>query len=284
MNSNDIAQRQNEPFMLKLQYAAHHYFDTAEVQNYFVWILCFLSAFSVFFPTVIPWYILCSFTFLLDIIAFLLMRRVNDNVKHGADLRNYFDAYSLDIGFDQYTELNKRQMSELAVKAYLSNPKRADMEMRNTGKDNPRGVRDWYTSTKQYTGLKAKFECQKQNWWWSKKLYSFKMYIAIIILVLTCIFFVVLASFKGIIRVILCSAGIIIKILERVLDNREYRLISIKIDAIINMLEIDLDSAGVSHLQSLIEDRRKINVLGVNIIHEILSENLAKMYDSIFSS
>ena len=51
INSNDIQERQNSEFALKVQYAARMCFNSAEKYNHLTWIACLVSAFSVFFPS-----------------------------------------------------------------------------------------------------------------------------------------------------------------------------------------------------------------------------------------
>lgn len=56
MSSQEIQKRQNEARFLKIQYAARVCFNAAENYNYFAWLACIASAFSIFFPG--TWHIL----------------------------------------------------------------------------------------------------------------------------------------------------------------------------------------------------------------------------------
>lgn len=284
MNSCDIVERQNEPFMLKIQYAARICFNLAEKQNYFVWLFCFISAFSIFLPDGLPEYFSLVVPFAADIIAWVLMTFVNKNVQKGADLRKYFDVYSVNIRTDQYSESEKRRLTEISEKIYSKNSEVAELQMRNTGNDNPPGVHDWYMFSKQYNGLEAKFECQRQNTWWDKKLFPIKCAVTALVFGIAVIVFVTLAIWNGFFKTLLCSAGLLTKLFERVVDNRKYRILSIKIDGAQQTLEAHLTIEGVEQLQTLIDERRAVNILGINLLHKKLANKLTKKYDNISSS
>lgn len=281
MSSCDIVEKQNEPFMLKVQYAARCCYNLAEKQNYFVWVFCLISALSIFLPDGLLWYLSLTAPFVADIIAWVLMILVNRNVQKAAYLRKYFDAYSLDIGADQYSEAEKRRLAEISAKCYSQNPIGAELQMRNTGTDNPPGVHDWYMFSKQYDGLEAKFECQRQNTWWDKELFPIRCFVTLIVFGIVAVIFIILAVRNDFVKTLLCSAGLLIKLVERVFDNRKYRILSIKIDGAQQMLEAHLTHEGVEQLQLQIDERREINILGINFLHKIRANKLTRKYDNI---
>lgn len=281
MNSCDIVERQNEPFMLKVQYAARFCYNLAEKQNYFVWLFCFISAFSIFLPDGLPEYLPLVVPFTADIIAGILMAFVNKNVQKAADLRKYFDVYSVDISTGQYSESEKRRLTEISEKIYSKNSEVAELQMRNTGNDNPPGVHDWYMFSKQYDSLEAKFECQRQNTWWDKKLFPIKCAVTALVFGIVVVIFITLMVWNGFFKTLLCSAGLLIKLVERVVDNRKYRILSIKIDGAQQTLEAHLTIEGVEQLQTLIDERRAVNILGINFLHKIRANKLTKKYDNI---
>jgi hypothetical protein len=281
MNCDDIISRQNEPSMLKIQYAARCCYNMAEKQNYFVWTFCLISAFSIFLPDGLPWYISLSVPFFADIIAWVFMFLVNRNVGKGAELRKYFDAYILDIGIDKFSVSGKRRLSGIAEEAYLKNIEVAELQMKNTGNDNPPGVHDWYMFSEHYEGLEAKFECQRQNAWWDNKLFPKRYGAMVIMFTVTVIIYFWFARRIGLVKSLLCSAGILVKIAERVKEYYEYCTLSSKIDGSLQTLEVHLTLEGVEQLQSLIDNRRSVNVLGINIIHKMFANKFTKLYDNI---
>lgn len=156
--------------------------------------------------------------------------------------------------------------------------------MRNTGNDNPPGVHDWYMFSKQYNGLEAKFECQRQNTWWDKKLFPIKCAVTALVFGIAVIVFVTVAIWNGFFKTLLCSAGLLTKLFERVVDNGKYCILSIKIDGAQQTLEAHLTIEGVEQLQALINERRAVNILGINLLHKKLANKLTKKYNNISSS
>lgn len=281
MSNCDIVKKQNESFMLKVQYAARYCYNSAEKQNYFVWLFCLISAFCIFLPNGLPVYISFVVPFTADVFAWVLMVFVNKNVQKAADLRKYFDAYSIDIGAERYSETEKRQLAELAEKICSKDFKAAELQMKNTGNDSPPGVHDWYVFSKPYDGLEAKFECQRQNTWWDKKLFPVRCIVAYISLGVFIAIYIALALRNSFIITLLCSAGFLIKLIERVIDNGRYWILSIKIDGAQKMLEAHLTSEGVEQLQELIDERRAINILGINMFHKKCAKKLTSKYNNI---
>lgn len=267
--------------MLKVQYAARCYYNLAERQNTIVWFFCLISAFSVFLPDTLPCYLSIAVPFIADIIAWILMLLVTKNVEQGAELREFFDAYSLNINTDQFSEEKKRQLLESAKKQCSKKPKEAEIQMRNTGSDNPPGVYDWYLFSKDIDGLEAQFECQRQNTWWDKKLTSIRYTVSIITCIILTLTFIVLMIHNNAIRTLLCSASLIIKLVERIKDNHKYRCLSLKIDGAQETLGVHLSEEGIMQLQGMINERRAINVLGINLSHRRLASKLTAEYNWI---
>lgn len=267
--------------MLKIQYAARCCYNSTEVQNYFVWAFCLISAFSIFLPSALPRFISLAIPFIADIAAWVLMALANKNVHNASELRKYFDAYSLDIGANQFPESKRRQLLEIANKKYSKNTKKAEIQMKNTGKDDPPGVYDWYTFSKEYCGLEAKFECQRINAWWDKKLSFARCIVAVTVCgIAVLIIFEFMKKF-GFIEMIFCSAGLLTYLLERVYYNIRYRDLSLKIDGAQQTVEAYPTAEGIEQLQILIDERRAVNVVGINFLHKKQAKKLTETYDAI---
>jgi hypothetical protein len=203
-------------------------------------------------------------------------------VKTAAKQRKYFDAYVLDIDSGQFAETELREIKEIAGKVYSKNPTKAKIQMANTGKDSPPGVHEWYVFSKQCTGISAKFECQQQNAWWNSKM-SHKRFAAIIcaaILVGVGITFLFLVVNNNILNTILCSAGLILKIVERLIENGKYIKISMQIDGAIKAIEAHPTEESIELLQNFIDERRSIVVLELNFFHKKSAKKLSKVYEN----
>lgn len=72
MGSQEIQNRQNKVRFLKIQYAARICFNAAENYNYFAWLACIASAFSIFLPDTWHIFIVNGIPFVLDFVAVIL--------------------------------------------------------------------------------------------------------------------------------------------------------------------------------------------------------------------
>lgn len=281
INSNDIQEHQNSEFALKVQYAARICFNSAEKYSHLTWIACLVSAFSVFFPSGWSIYIINGIPGFADVMAFLFGQLTSRKVSQASMLRKYFDSYVLDIQVDQFSESELREIRECAEKVYKKNSLDGATQMKNTGKDSPPGVRDWYVFQKTYEGIDAKFECQRQNTWWNSKMAKMRIITTMIGLIIISIIFRSFLLNDSIIKVLLCSAGIIIRVCERLIENWKYFRISRLIEGAQQAIEVHPTTEGVAKLQNLIDARRSINVLEFGYFHKKLANKLSKLYENI---
>lgn len=77
------------------------------------------------------------------------------------------------------------------------------------------------------------------------------------------------------------KVGIVLKVAERIYEHYHYHEISIKIDAIQSHAERDLTAETVKELQGLIDERLKIPVLEINIIHRLKAKQYSSSYEEI---
>ena len=112
--------------------------------------------------------------------------------------------------------------------------------------------------------------------------------------ILLCLFLVFLTLFwaflsfqiypsNDVLNNLLCSAGILIKIFERFIENCRYICISRQIDGSQQTVEVHPTKEGIEKLQSLIDARRSINVLELGWFHNKLANKLSKLYKKIVS-
>ena len=221
----------------------------------------------------------------MDILAFIFSAVVVNRVKWAYMLRKYFDSYVLNIKLDQFSETDLREIQERIENIYLKNPSEAAIQIANTGKDFPPGVRNWYEFSEFYDEINAQFECQRQNTWWDSKMVRLRIIVTIILLVLIGIGFIFLLfqNNNSIWNILLCSVGILIKICERIIANWRYFRISRLIDGSQQTVEVHPTIEGIEKLQSLIDKRRSINVLGIELLHKKLANKLTNLYQNISS-
>lgn len=283
MNSNEIQSRQNDERLLGIQYAAREHYNSAERLNHYAWLLCLISAFSVFLPVSWPAFVSYGIPFATDIAALCLILLVNNKVTTAAKLRKYFDAYVLNICPNQFSETELREIKEITWKVCSKNPNKAAIQMANTGKDSPPGVREWYVFAEKRFGISAQLECQRQNAWWNSKMSHRRFIVTICAAILVAITFLFLIANNDIITTILCSAGLIIKIAERLIENVKYINISIKIDGVLQAIETKPTEESVEKLQNFIDERRSIVVLELNFFHKKSAKTLSVAYEERIS-
>ena len=281
INNQIINIRQNEDLLLKIQYASRRYFNSAEKANYVSWLLCIVSAMMVFVPDSVSKIVSMGIPALLEVFALIIAFVFNSMLKNAATLRNYFDSYVLMICEDNYTDIRKQKLREIALNAYNKHKKEADINIQNTGRDKPPGVKNWYEFKNTVTDLQAQFECQKQNIWWNKKMVRIRMIILPVILFILISFFVAMfVLFKSdALSIIVCAIGIILKVIERIIEHYSYHKTSIKIEAIQSHAERELTIETIKELQELIDERRKTPVLEINIIHKLKAKQYSSSYE-----
>lgn len=283
MNSTTISARQNEEQMLRFQFASRHYYNTAESFDILIWIVCFCAWLTLLLPTGGAWdtIALCTST-ALDAAAFIFFFQLSKNVKRASALRAHFDSYVLGIPANKYADEDPALLEEWALDAAEKHADDYSIQIAHTGHDTPPGVRDWYEFAHECDGLTAVFSCQKQNCWWTQKVSHTKQVISIIISLLFGAIFCYVAyvawSEKGIWQILLSAVGILLKVIERFIAKANYRRLSNELAGSVKTLETNLSSAGIGHLQKLIDERRATLSLESNLIHKLKANTLSTRY------
>lgn len=280
MSSQEIQAQQNEIKFLKIQYAARRCFNAAENYNYFAWLACIVSAFSIFLPNVWHAFIANGIPFTFDIVAAIFNALTQRNVYWGAYLRKYFDANVIGINPNQFSKSEEQNILEKAETVFSAHPYDGLLQISTTGHDVPPGVKNWYEFPTPLNAVEAQFECQKQNIWWDKKMSQRKIPIIVFggIFIIACFGFSMHMLNRSILTTLLCSSGIILKLFERLNENIKYIQVSLQIDGSKETIEIKPEEKYVEHLQSLIDERRGINVLELNSIHKKVAAKLSALY------
>lgn len=281
MNSSVIEKRQNEERMLRYQYASRQYFNRAEKYNDLVWGFCIISWLVIFLPD-IPnarmW--LIAISFFADVIAAIFSWRMAANVSLASSLRRYFDAYVLGINIEQFDTLEVQKLEEVSLRAVNNSPEISKIEMANTGRDNPRGVRNWYEFSQALSKKDAVYECQRQNGWWNKKISGERikyMVIGLFVFIPLAIFLLIITKAEVLIT-IFSSGALIFKGFERLVVNIMYYRISLKIDGALDVLSSSRSDENIRKLQEKIDERRAMPVLERNRIHKKRSKEYHELY------
>ena len=245
--------------------------------------MCLLAAFSILLPNELSPHILNGIPFVLDIFAFRFSSLTSNCVKNASELRKYYDSYVLNMKLDRYSDTEIREIREKAQLIYSKNTNKANIQMKNTDKESPPGVRNWYDCSKYYDGIDSQFECQKQNIWWNFKMIKIRFVIINIILIFVGLVFVWYLTRNDALNSLLCFSGILVKLIERVKEHCKYICVSYQINGAQLVVEAHPTKEGIEKLQELIDRRRSIVVLELGLVHKKYAKKLSTLYKNIAS-
>ena len=264
-NQEEILRKQNDEGMLKCQYAARTYYNRAEIESNISWILALIAAAIVFIPDKVG-VILLIIPIIIDIATFILNYLVERNVKSGAQMRNFFDAKVLGI-CDSYSPSEEHGIWEKANTTVTAKKSTFIYQSTHNGKDTPPGLKDWYVFSKTYsTSEEAVFECQKQNFWWTDKLYQKRIRIYIITAVV--FFFIAIIGFCfSPLKTILCLVSFAVKLCADIRGSVQCSHVMQSIKTLSDLQSTAINPSIIESLQEKIKERREIQILESNKFH-----------------
>lgn len=278
-NQEEILRKQNDEGMLKCQYAARTYYNRAEIESYISWILALIAAALIFIPDKIG-VILLIIPIIIDIATLILQYLVEQNVKNGAQMRNFFDAKVLGI-CDSYSPSEEHGIWEKANTIVTVKKNTFAYQSTHNGKDTPPGLKDWYGLSKTYsTPGEAVFECQKQNFWWTDKLYQKRIHIYIITAIVFFVIAIIGFCFSPL-KTILCLVSFAVKLCADIRGSIHCSHIMQSIKTL-SELRSEAVNPCIKDLQKLINERRKIQILEIDRLHKKNSAKWSMLYETTF--
>lgn len=273
----NILQRQNDHTMLRFQYAARKYFNLAEIFGNVALGASLASVFLILLPELSNENVSLFAPIVLDIVALGSYTIMGCCVSCGADIRNYFDQFVLDIDSEKYSreyKIKLRNKVDIITKLF----KRECLEqIDNTGHDYPPGVKDWYEFSREYRDSDVVFECQKINARWDKELTAkrLKIQFTVILVVILIVSGACILYNVSVWKIIACIISAAITFFDRIKENIVYIKQSEKISGRIEALEISKNKVHIKELQKMIGNRRKIRVVGINRLHKQNSKRMS---------
>lgn len=275
----EILNRQDETSMLRLQFASRHYYNAAEILNRCLWWFSLLSAGTILLPGSIPEWLRLGIPIAADLLCVFLTCSYHKVVSLAAKMREYFDAYVLNLNLEDIDRPKRQELNEKALKIVERHQSDANIQMANTGTDDPPGVKRWYDLDTEMSEEDAVYECQRQNGWWNSHLAKMRGKKDLINICLFLLAIYLYASYqKKTFRLGICLLSIFIKVIDCIVANIEYYLLSVKIDAVIENLSRARSADNIIELQKLINKRRAIPVLERNSIHKSNARKLSELY------
>ena len=279
MNSqNEIIQKQNDDGMLKCQYAARKYYNQAEILNYISWVIAFISSITFFIPESLG-VISLIIPFIINILTLILSYSIKCNVKLGAQMRNFFDEKVLGIG-NSFSASDEHKIWEKANTLIEARNNTFAYQSTHNGKDKPPGLKDWYVFTKsKYTPKEAVFECQKQNYWWTEKLYRKRIQIYIIVAIIS-LFISVIGFLISPLKTFLCLFSFVLKLCTDIVEFTHCNQAMKSISTITNLKIESLNQSTLEELQQHIKERREIQILEMNYFHKKNAYKWSSLYET----
>lgn len=280
-NQEEILRKQNDKGMLKCQYAARTYYNRAEIISYISWGLALIGAIIVFIPDSFGVSLLII-PIIIDILAFVLQFFTEQNVKNGAQMRNFFDAKVLGI-CDSYSPSEEHDIWEKANTIVDAKRNTFAYQSTHNGKDVPPGLKDWYVFSKTYSSPEeAVFECQKQNFWWTNKLYKTRILIYFIVAIVLLVIAGIGMCFSPL-KTLLCLLSFVVKLYSDIRGAIHCSHIMQSIKTITELPSETINPYLIENLQKRIQERREIQVLEINKLHKKNAPKWSAMYENIFS-
>ena len=282
---NQIVDRQNQEKYLKIQYSARTCFNIAEALSVFTWILVITNICVDMLMSDndnIKVYLVAFFA----IAVFAIQGIINKVTQYAAAFRMYFDYEMFGWKSPLYQNITEKEVYEKSDLIVRIRKRDSHIRMKNNGKQKTRGVKDWYDYIdKLPNGDELINECQQQNMWWTKKISSIQDIIfSVIILALLASILIRFYHYQvsDLMAFLFSMVALFINLVIEIKRNRQHKDLVKNFEhhnKCINNHE-SITMSDLKELQELIDERRKVPAVALNIVHDKGSGFLHKMYRS----
>ncbi|OPJ55704.1 S-4TM family putative pore-forming effector [Clostridium oryzae] len=288
-----IYKEQNSERILRLQFSQRKHYELAEFYNDLSWVLAIILVILSIIGTKFD--LLENVRLLINAIlaigVFMVNKIAISNVKIGAATKEYIDSelFHLDRK-DKYCDYSMLEIKESALKMKEKYEKEYNIQISNTGKDKPAGLKDWYTYKTDGKDVHVILKCQEENIWWNgvlnkKFLWGIGLFSLVILSLIIEIIMVNKISLVAIINIILLCVSLFCKTIEDLVQAIKYYTYYIKAKSKIEAFEtnMNLRMKDLMLLQNDINKMRSIKFLVPNFIHKIYSKKLHLMLEEVKS-
>lgn len=289
---NDIYTKQNKEYLLMLQYSQRKHYDMAENIQYLMWISIILSIVIGNNSMISSFWgenIVKVISGILAVFYIFFRLKLNKNVEIGAYTKEVIDCTL--FGFDIKKNLKsftEDKLNEFAIRKKVKNESEYLCQINNTGKDNPRGVKNWYEDRQQMDMKKAIYESQKENIWWDEKLS--KIYIGIFVIVSLAILSVIFIINRNqsieflLFTLLIPLVPILSEIKMQVECWIKLKVYMGKVEIVCKRIEKNINNINkedLEELQNLILERRLYKFLIPNKLHSIVSKKFHELREAM---
>lgn len=277
---NNISDRQNDIRLLRLQYCARHFYNSATMLNILTWIFCIIITVVLNLSVVKNALgnnkvIITGVLNLLGIaFDFFLFRFV----QLGAAYKMWFD-YLL-FGFprkDNYQGVTTNQLNRIMATITRRYKRRYIIEITHNGISKPHGVRDWYYDiSDKIDKNKAIVKCQEQNGFFDKSIMIVSWWTFVSIVICAIVIVIVVKRdimLRQTIYLAYTCLALFVKIIKEIyLYVKAYATYYLG-----DSLDIETHNESddiIMVRQHNIDYRRRLNLITPNIIYRIKSLSL----------
>lgn len=266
--------------MLKLQASARGRYNTAEMQGYIVFFLCVFSAITIIIPNTVNMNLRLFAPIIFDIFAWIVTILRRNAIAKAANYRAMFDEYVLNI--DNNTSSTEKKKLTADAEEYIYKHKRMHNQLKNGVDDKPPGVKDWYDVPTCKSEIETQFDCQKQNIWWDEELYKRRIAVHIVLVLFSIILLFIFLLTLGKTELLRCllSSAFLINEITCIKNERQYRRVAHKIEGAVELMEETISNEHIKVLQGLINEKRRCDVVGINLMHTIVAKDLSNRYQA----
>ena len=284
----NIMETQNKDEVLMLIFSARKYYSNAEKLKVALWIISVLPIIIGklnFDNTNFKTFNVLVTSSIIPILVFFLNFLLKKWIDIAANTKEVVDKLLFDFSIDK---ICMDRYLDKAIENKQKYEKEYEIQSKNTGRDNPPGIKDWYEINSSDDELELILNCQKQNVYFDRKI--LKKFSAILccffIVVLACIIFI---SFGSTLKEFLMklipftSLGLMLFI-----EYEEYKKVEKEIISIDTNFEIIEKISGkqnkefiLKKVQNSIFNRRKAHFLTPSILHKIYSKTLHKLWKTL---
>ena len=262
----EISQKQNEEEMLQLQYYSRKLYNNSTRVFTFKIIVIIINIILA---------IMDKATIFLSAIFFIIFALLEIKcVKKAAKARNLFDQ----ILFEFKIPKDNKKIKERAYKLCKRYEKDYDVQRKNTGTDEPPGLRNWYTKNSGKNKNEIIFKCQIENTKWDKKITYFDFIFFSVTLVI--VFFILVFEYYNknvseLISGILLGFELIYEIGKRLYLYYQHNNNLTKRECLIEEFSDNkIQRRNLNSLQFLIEERRELDLVPLNFIHKRITKTM----------
>lgn len=271
---NNIGQQQNNENFLLFQYSARYYYNRAEILNYLVWAMCIMNAILCNLSFSMINHLKAPITFGFAIVSMVIQVMIKKCIEIASSMRKYIDYHLFEFPIpSKFNNYSKDKLTEFAIKVREKKPEKALEQFKNTGTDEPRGVKDWYTNINpDDSKTTAILVCQKQNVWWDRKLSD--IYIKLIGGLVGFLFVILMVVFFNdevidMLWFLMSISTLIVKTILEYLTISGYKRASISIETLLETSPNKINSKYLMDIQNRIDQRRSMPFLTSNLLHRI---------------